>query len=125
MIWQSKNFNSIEVSPIFQHNYLRGNFKAGKTNINCRLGCDNVEDQTHIYYCDALKDEDSEDTLSYTDIYGTDLLKIRRVSQRLMKRFQKLTTTVHRQTEPCAATDADTDDNNDNIVNVSTVELDF
>ena len=73
MIWQSKNFNSIEVSPIFQHNYLRGNFKAGKTNINCRLGCDNVEDQTHIYYCDALKDEDSEDTLSYTDIYGTEL----------------------------------------------------
>ena len=103
---------------------LRGNFKAGKTNIKCRLGCDNVEDQTHIYYCDALEDEDSEPTLRYTDIYGSDSEKIRKVTQRLIKRFQKLTTTVHRQPEPCAATDADTDDNHDNIVDVS-VELDL
>ena len=105
---------------------IRGNFKTGKTDINCRLGCDNVEDQIHIYYCDALEDEDSEDTISYTDIYGSDLEKIRKVTQRLMQRFQKLTTTVHRQTEPCAATaNDDTGDNYDIIVDVSATELDL
>ena len=71
-------------------------------------------------------DEDSEESVSYTDIYGNDLEKIKKVTIRLLKRFQKLTTTVHRQTQPCAAmADNGTDDNNDNIVDVSAVELDL
>ena len=28
---------------------VQGNFKAGKKDINCRLRCDTVEDQEHIY----------------------------------------------------------------------------
>ena len=89
---------------------VRGNFKTGKKDINCRLGCDTVEDQNHIYNCDALKDDYNEENLSYSDIYGNDLEKIRRVTQRLMKKFLKLTTTMHRQTDPCAAmADDDTD----------------
>ena len=89
---------------------VRGNFKTGKKDINCRLGCDTVEDQNHIYNCDALKDDYNEENLSYNDIYGNDLEKIRRVTQRLMKKFLKLTTTMHRQTDPCAAmADDDTD----------------
>ena len=95
---------------------VRGNFKTGKKDINCRLGCDTVEDQNHIYNCDALKDDYNEENLSYSDIYGNDLEKIRRVTQRLMKKFLKLTTTMHRQTDPCAAMADDDTDDNDNIV---------
>ena len=105
---------------------VKGNFKLGKKDINCRLGCDSVEDQKHIFDCVALDEESEESVLSYADIYGQDLEKIRKVTQRLLKRFQKLTTTVHRQTQPCAAmADDDTDDNYDNIVDVSAVELDL
>ena len=105
---------------------VKGNFKLGKKDINCRLGCDSVEDQKHIYDCVALDEESEESVLSYADIYGQDSGKIRKVTQRLLKRFNKLTTTVHRQTQPCAAmADDDTDDNYDNIVDVSAVELDL
>ena len=36
--------------------------------IICRLGCDSVENQKHIYDCVAF-DEDSEESVSYTDTY--------------------------------------------------------
>ena len=97
---------------------VRGNFKTGKKDINCRLGCDTVENQKHIYNSYALEDDYEEEDVCYNDIYGNDLEKIRRVPQRLMKKFLKLTTTVHRQTDPCAAMADDDTDDNDNIVDV-------
>ena len=58
---------------------LKGNFKIGKRNILCSLGCQNVEDQKHLYDCPELEDDTSEEVLSYYEIYGSDLRKIRRV----------------------------------------------
>ena len=108
---------------------LKANFKLGKTNIQCSLGCDNVEDQKHLFDCPELKDEEENDdeVLSYEGIYGNDLDKVRRVTQRLMERFKKFTTMVNRQTKPCSATTVNNIED-DNIVNrsdVSVVDLDL
>ena len=104
---------------------LKGNFKDGKTDIKCSFGCDNVEDQKHLYYCPALEDEvRGEEVMRYEEIYGDDLDKVKKVTQRLMTRFQELTTSVNRQPMPCSAT-AETNIDNDNLVNVSVVDLDL
>ena len=102
---------------------LKGNFKEGKKDINCSLGCDNVEDQKHLYYCPAII-EVGEEAIRYEEIYGNDLDKLKRVTQRLMKRFQELTTSVNRQFMPCSAT-AETNIDDNNLVNVSVVDLDL
>ena len=108
---------------------LKANFKLGKTNIQCSLGCDNVEDQKHLFDCPELKDEEENDdeVLSYEEIYGNDLDKVRRVTQRLMERFKKFTTMVNRQTKPCSATTVNNidDDNIVNLSDVSVVDLDL
>ena len=66
-----------------------------------------------------------EDT-KYDNIYLSDQEDIRKVTKRLMKRFQKLTTIVNRQTKPCSATtETNINDDHDNIVNVSVVDLDL
>ena len=103
---------------------LKGNFKEGKTDINCSFGCDNIEDQKHLYYCPELEDEIEEVVVAYEEIYGSDLDKVKRVTKRLMTRLQELTTSVNRQPMPCSAT-AETNMDDDNLVNVSVVDLDL
>ena len=108
---------------------VKCNFEFGKTGLKCSLGCDNVEDQKHLFDCPELKDEEENDkeVLSYEEIYGNDLDKVRRVTQRLMERFKKFTTMVNRQTKPCSATTVNNIED-DNIVNrsdVSVVDLDL
>ena len=68
---------------------LKGNYKEGKRNINCSLGCDKVEDQKHIFECPVLEDDVSEENKEYDDIYLSDQKKIRMVTQRLMKRLER------------------------------------
>ena len=65
-----------------------------------------------------------EEVVRYEDLYGNDLNKVKRVTQRLMKKFQELTTRVNRQSMPCSAT-AGTNIDDDNLVNVSVVDLDL
>ena len=104
---------------------LKGNFKEGKTDIKCSFGCDNVEDQKHLYYCPELEDAIGEEVRRYEDIYGNDLNKVKRVTQRLMKKFRELTTSVNRQSMPCSATAETNIIDDDNLVNVSVVDLDL
>ena len=103
---------------------LKGNFKDGKKDIKCSLGCENIEDQKHLYDCPELEDDSSGEVVNYEEIYGSDQRKIRSVTQRLMKRFQNLTTIVNRQTKPCSAT-AETNIVDNNFNNVSVVDLDL
>ena len=44
-----------------------------------------------------------EKCLKLLNIYGDNLDKIRRINQRRMERFEKLTTIVNRQLKPCSA----------------------
>ena len=58
----------------------------------------------------------------------TQVDKIRRITQRLMERFQKLATTVNRPSKPCSATAENNIDDDIDIVNhsnVSVVDLDL
>ena len=68
---------------------LKGNYKEGKRNINCSLGCDKVEDQKHIFECPVLEVDVSEENIEYDNIYLSDQKKIRMVTQRLMKRLER------------------------------------
>ena len=86
---------------------VKCNFKLGKEDLKCSLGCDQDETQNHVFVCPALGSEDSEETANYEDIYGNDKEKVKLVSKVLMTRFQqfqKEKTTVHRTPKPCAAT---------------------
>ena len=69
---------------------LKGNFKEGKQDVNCSLGCDSVEDQKHLYDCPELEDDTNEEVMIYEEIYGSDHNKVKRVTQRLMKRLHTL-----------------------------------
>merc|ERR1711884_595932 len=97
---------------------LKCNFKLGKVDLKCSLGCDQDETQQHLFDCPALDDVDSEETAGkYEDIFCNDREKVRMVTRVLMSRFQQFTnkkTTVHRTPKPCAATA----NNNANFVNV-------
>ena len=112
---------------------IKNNFRQGQSDIKCSLGCDKTEDQEHLLQCPALSDNE-EIQANYNDIYSDNMLKIRKITQILMKKFTKFTTlksTVHGQspkTESSAAESEDkVNDVNDivdpNIVNVSDLEL--
>ena len=92
---------------------LKCNFKIGKVDLKCSLGCDQDETQKHLYTCPALESVDSQETTKYEDIYGNDKERIRSVSRVLMTKYQQFLekTTVHGTPKPCAATV-----NNANIV---------
>ena len=87
---------------------LRGNFKYGKANINCSLGCDQMEDQPHILSCPAINAQ--TETNDYNDIYGNDPIKVQAITKKLMKRFSEFKATVHRQTQPSAAATSNDND---------------
>ena len=99
----------------------------GKSDIQCSLGCDEVEDQKHLFDCPELNDDEDNEALIYEDIYGNDIEKIKRVNKRLMKRLETFTTSVNRQTKPCSATaeNNSNDGNSDNRSDVSVVDLDL
>ena len=95
---------------------LKCNFKFGKDDLKCSLGCDQDETQHHLFVCPALDDDESEERGKYEDIYCNDREKVRVVTRALMLRFQQFLikkTTVHRTPKPCAATA-----NNNAFVNV-------
>ena len=101
---------------------VKCNFKLGKTDLKCSLGCDSNEDQEHILICPVLKEDISEPIPNYNDLFGNNQMRIKLVTQVLKKKFTKFTTlksTVHgqsHQTKPSAADSTDIVDNvNDNV----------
>ena len=113
---------------------VKCNFKFGKLDLKCSLGCDSSEDQEHILHCPVLKDDDVTPVPVYEDIFSNNQTKIKMVTQALRKKFAKFTSlkssTVHGQspqTKPSAAKPEDTVNDVDNIlvnvVNCSDLEL--
>ena len=115
---------------------VKKNFKVGKSDLNCSLGCDTTEDQEqHLLWCPVLR-EDDDDLIDYKDIYSQDHLKVKEeVTRILMTKFYKflrLKATVHGKSlqlnssaaEPDDIVDNDVNDNDyDDIVNLSDFEL--
>ena len=103
---------------------VKCNFKLGKPDLKCSLGCDTNEDQEHILNCPVLKEDNLEQIPNYKDIFGNNQMKIKMVTQLLKQKFAKFTklkSTVHgksHQTKPSAADSTDIVDNVDDIVNV-------
>ena len=115
---------------------VKCNFKSGNPDTKCSLGCDSNEDQEHILNCPVLEDDNLTTSSNYSDLFGNNQMKIKMITQALMKKFAKFTnlkstTTVHgqSQTKPSAADSAedivnDVDDNV-NIIVCSDLELEL
>ena len=113
---------------------VKSNFKVGKLDLKCSLGCDITEDQEHIFHCPVLKEKDEKDFIDYKDIYGQDPIKVKEITLILMTKFAKFTklkTTVHGQTPQTMSSAAESEDtvnnvntfNSDDIVDCSDSEL--
>ena len=102
---------------------VKHNFKLGKSNLSCSLGCDSLEDQEHILRCPVLRENDESEKINYTDIYSQDL-KVMQVSQILMRKFGEFTNikaTVHGQS---TQTKSSADESEDLIDNVDSISID-
>ena len=99
---------------------VKNNFKLGKSDLNCSLGCDTTEDQEHILQCPVLRDSDEDNLIEYNDIYSLDHLKVKEVTRILMTKFYKFTklkATVHGKSPQTNSSAAESDDRVDNDVN--------
>ena len=104
---------------------LKNNFKIGKKDFNCSLGCDQLEDQPHLLSCPIINSELEKDQANYDDIFGTDPKKIEKITKTLIDKYTKFKTTVHRSPEASAATaTSDINDNNVNVNVTKAIELD-
>ena len=59
---------------------VKGNFKAGKSNLRCSLGCNSIEDQEHLLHCPALSDDNLTATPNYQDIFSKNHIKVKKVT---------------------------------------------
>ena len=97
---------------------LRGNFKYGKVDTNCSLGCDQLEDQPHLLSCPAINAQIA--TNDYSDIFGNNPLKVETITRKLFSKYSEFKATVHRQNQPSAAA---TNDDNDNFVDIDVIDV--
>ena len=100
---------------------VKRNFKNGKDNVTCSLGCNEPEDQHHLLTCQTFNSQTSD--IKYSDIYGNNPSKVEDITRKLFENFKLFKTMLHRQSQSSAATaDSNVDTNNVNVTNV--VELD-
>ena len=93
---------------------VKRNFKNGKDNVTCSLGCNEPEDQHHLLTCQKINSQTSD--IKYSDIYGNNPGKIEDITRKLFENFKQFKTTVHRQSQPSAATaDSNIDTYNVNV----------
>ena len=79
---------------------VKCNFKFGKSDLKCSLGCDSNEDQEHRLHCPVLNDNGIKAAPKYEEIYGSNQIKVKKVTQILMRKynkFSKMKATVHGQ----------------------------
>ena len=103
---------------------VKCNFKFGKSDLKCSLGCNANEDQEHLLHCPALNNDDLTAVPKYQDIFSNNHMKVKKVTQILMRKytkFMKMKATVHgqsSQTKFSAAKSKDTVNDVDNLINV-------
>ena len=101
---------------------VKCNFKFGKSDLRCSLGCDSNEDQEHLLHCPALNNDDITAVPKYQDIFSNNHMKVKKVTQILMRKytkFMKMKATVHgqsSQTKFSAAKSKDTVNDVDNLI---------
>ena len=67
---------------------LKNNFKMGKSDFNCSLGCNQLEDQPHLLSCPIINSESDQE--NYSDIFGTDPKKIEAITKTLIRQVNKI-----------------------------------
>ena len=67
---------------------MKNNFKIGKNDLDCSLGCNQLEDQPHLLRCLVINSE--SDQGNYSDIFGTDPKKIEAITKTLIRQVNKI-----------------------------------
>ena len=104
---------------------VKCNFKSGKSDLRCSLGCDSNEDQEHLLLCPALNDDGLSAVPKYEEIYSSNQMKVKKVTQILMRKynkFMKMKATVHGQSPQTKSSAAKSDDSV-NVVNTVVVDI--
>ena len=106
---------------------VRCNKMHGETDLKCRLGCSEDENQTHLLNCKALINTDIvKDIPIYEDVLSNDAIKIGNISRILQHKFKLLKETndnchVHSSQKACAAST----NNIDNYIPNVNVDIDL
>ena len=106
---------------------VRCNKMHGETDLKCRLGCSEDENQTHLLNCKALINTDIvKDIPIYEDVLSNDAIKIGNISRILQQKLKLLKETndnchVHSSQKACAAST----NNIDNYIPNVNVDIDL
>ena len=104
---------------------VKCNFKSGKSDLKCSLGCDSNEDQEHLLHCPVLNDDGPTAGPKYEEIYSSNQMKVKKVTQILRRKynkFLKMKATVHGQSSQTKSSAAKSDDS---VNDVNTVVVDI
>ena len=83
---------------------LTTNFKQGKTDLQCRLCREHIEDQQSLLTCKALNQGQDSQKPEYSDIFSEDIRKLEAITKVLHKKFENFSLHVNRQaSQPCSS----------------------
>ena len=78
---------------------LQNNFKAGKSNLNCRLCNEHLEDQMHLLTCSALSNVGHTQTTSqppYSDMFSQNIEELIQITKLLHDKYKSFLIHVNR-----------------------------
>ena len=103
---------------------LKNNFKLGKTNLQCRLCNDHLEDQQSLLVCPALIQVGQTQTPlqpRYSDIFSNNMDKLSVTIKILYKKYQEFQIQVNRQPTRPSSSAPTINVDNDNDIDVNNV----
>ena len=103
---------------------LRYNFKAGKSDLNCRLCKKNLEDQKHLLTCPALSNVGSTQTSqpSYGDMFSQNIEDLRQITKLLHDKFTNFSIQVNRLPKKKSSSAAKVSNVNDDTITLVDLE---
>ena len=85
--FKSQNLYVKEVRNIFKFRTrmsdVKINFSSQYENLNCSLGCDEIESQEHIINCDKIGSNLNNNEVVYQDIFSNDIQKLKNIAKKL------------------------------------------
>ena len=85
--FKSKELNANETKTIFKFRTrmsdVKVNFSSQYVNLNCSLGCDELDSQEHLIICDKIAVNLKNDNSNYKDLFSNDIQKLKSIAKKL------------------------------------------
>ena len=102
---------------------LRNNFKAGKSDLNCRLCKENLEDQAHLLVCPALSKVGTQTSQPhYSDMFSQNIGELKLITKHLLDKFTNFSIQVNRLPSKKPSSAAKVSIVNDDIITLVDLE---